>query len=209
MRTGAASLPLRSTAGARSESVGPSGHCSLPPPRPRADGGSSPRLPHGSRSPGWNIRCRPVRTSRRAAGGSSRFPPTEPARLIANRQIYLRQIDQLDAHPLIGSGEFPTEPVFSPDGRWIAYFSSPPGIDQTHIRKVSVTGGAPVPLATFAGAADGATWRRQLILFGQNNYGCSASGRSPRAVERCARSCRLTARASEPCSPICSTMDSI
>ena len=72
---------------------------------------------------------------------------------IANRQLYVRRLDQLGAQLLITSDEFPIEPVFSPDGRWIAYFSSPPGIDKSDIRKVPVTGGAPVPLATVAGFA--------------------------------------------------------
>ena len=59
--------------------------------------------------------------------------------------------------------------MFSPDGRWIAYFSAPPGLDKSHIRKVPVTGGAPVPLGTFSGYPFGATWRGGQILFGQND----------------------------------------
>ena len=88
---------------------------------------------------------------------------------IANRQLYVRRLDQFESQLLIGRDEFPTEPVFSPDGRWIAYFSAPPGLDKSHIRKVPVTGGAPVPLGTFSGYPFGATWRGGQILFGQND----------------------------------------
>ena len=39
----------------------------------------------------------------------------------ANRRLYLRDLNQLEAHPISGSEDMaaPFEPVFSPDGRWI------------------------------------------------------------------------------------------
>ena len=36
---------------------------------------------------------------------------------VANQQLYLRALDQLDAQPIAGTNEDPLEPVFSPDGQ--------------------------------------------------------------------------------------------
>ena len=107
---------------------------------------------------------------------------------IANRQLFVRQLDRFDAQPLVGGDEFPIEPVFSPDGKWIAYFSSPPGISRNEIRKVAVTGGAPITLGSTTGAPFGATWRGDLIAFGQNSAGVFAiqgiadTGGTPRTL---------------------------
>jgi hypothetical protein len=42
---------------------------------------------------------------------------------VANQQLYLRAMDQLEAQPVRGTNEDPMEPVFSPDGQWLAYFT--------------------------------------------------------------------------------------
>jgi serine/threonine-protein kinase len=107
---------------------------------------------------------------------------------IANRQLYVRPLDRFDALPLTGADEFPVEPVFSPDGKWILYFSSPPGIARVEIRKVAVTGSAPITLGNMDGAPYGASWRGNLIVFGQNAggvFGIQAipdTGGTPRAL---------------------------
>lgn len=65
-------------------------------------------------------------------------------------RLYVRPSDHLDAFPLAGTDEA-AAPFFSPDGRWIGFFAD------GHLKKVSVSGGAPVTLAE---AADplGAAW---------------------------------------------------
>lgn len=65
---------------------------------------------------------------------------------VANRQIYLRTIGSLDARPITGTSHDvgsanaanPISPVFSPDGRSIAYWQQG---DRT-IKRVEVMGGA-------------------------------------------------------------------
>jgi len=65
-------------------------------------------------------------------------------------QLFVRRLDQLEARPLAGT-ERAYGPFFSPDGRWIGFFAG------TQLKKVAVTGGAPVALAT-APSARGGSW---------------------------------------------------
>jgi serine/threonine-protein kinase len=67
-------------------------------------------------------------------------------------QIYLRAMDQTVAVPLAGT-ENSTSPFFSPDGRWIGFFS------ERKLKKISVEGGAPFTVCDI-GSADirGAAW---------------------------------------------------
>jgi serine/threonine protein kinase len=54
-------------------------------------------------------------------------------------QLFLRRLDQLDARPLAGT-ERAVSAFFSPDSRWIGFFT------QDKLKKVSVLGGSPVTL---------------------------------------------------------------
>ncbi len=96
---------------------------------------------------------------------------------VANRQLYVRAMDELEAHPVRGTDEDPMEPVFSPDGRWLAYFApvGGPGSGASSsawiLKKVAVAGGAPVTLSQLPGAPHGATWRNGTIAFGVNTGG--------------------------------------
>ena len=73
-------------------------------------------------------------------------------------QLYLRALDQLEA-TAIPSTAFAVEPVFSPDGQWVAFWAD------GQIKKVQVTGGAPVTLCETA-APYGVTWTSDdTILF--------------------------------------------
>ena len=64
--------------------------------------------------------------------------------------IYLRALDALDARTLAGT-DGGHSPVFSPDGRWIAFFAD------GALKKIAVAGGAPSVLAT-APDPGGAAW---------------------------------------------------
>jgi eukaryotic-like serine/threonine-protein kinase len=98
---------------------------------------------------------------------------------VANQQLYLRVMDQLDAQPIRGTNEDPMEPVFSPDGQWLVYFVPAAGNAASVagqgsvlfgwvIKKIAVAGGAPVTLGQVSAAPYGASWRGSTILFGMN-----------------------------------------
>ena len=64
--------------------------------------------------------------------------------------LYARRSDQLEGHPIPGT-EAATQPLFSPDGRWVAFEVA--GKE----RKVRLDGSAPVTIAD-GGASNGADW---------------------------------------------------
>ncbi len=72
-------------------------------------------------------------------------------------RIMLRPLDQVEGKPLAGS-ETGGMPFFSPDGRWIGYFSGfTGGTMGNRLMKVAVAGGAPVLICDCIGAV-GLTW---------------------------------------------------
>jgi Tol biopolymer transport system component len=83
----------------------------------------------------------------------------------ANAQLYLRSMSEFDARPVPGLEQSPvvTEPVFSPDGRWLAFYSFP---DQT-LKRVPVSGGAAETIC-FVENLHGLSWGPDGIVFGQN-----------------------------------------
>ena len=87
---------------------------------------------------------------------------------IANNQLHVRELSRLSAAPLPGTNEAPADPVFSPDGEWIAYFV--PSGNHFRLKKIAVAGGPPVELAS-TGWPFGAHWRHGRIVFGQNHDG--------------------------------------
>jgi eukaryotic-like serine/threonine-protein kinase len=111
----------------------------------------------------------------------------------ANRQLYLRALNEIDAQPIRGTADVSVaqEPVFSPDGQWIAYFAadatSAGGRPLVSLKRVAVTGGAPVTLSQLEGAAFGVSWRNGMILVGRGPGGIDAipeGGGAPRNVVR-------------------------
>jgi serine/threonine-protein kinase len=77
--------------------------------------------------------------------------------------LYLRSLDTEQARLLSGTNANVRNPVFSPDGEWITYFSN---LDQA-LKKIAVTGGAPVTL-TEATLPFGVSWEDDgFVLFGQ------------------------------------------
>ena len=65
-------------------------------------------------------------------------------------RLWVRRLDQLAARAIPGT-ERASQPLFSPDGKWVAFLAD------GKLRKVSLDGGAPVTLAD-AGANNGADW---------------------------------------------------
>jgi eukaryotic-like serine/threonine-protein kinase len=86
----------------------------------------------------------------------------------ANQRLYLRGMSDLEARPIPGvDGSYAVlNPVFSPDGRWIAFSS----IADQSIKKIPVAGGSPVTLG--AGAVPyGMSWGPEGILVGDVGRG--------------------------------------
>ncbi len=49
-------------------------------------------------------------------------------------------MDELNAKLIPGTEENTSQPVFSPDGKWIGYFA----INDKKLKKIAISGGAPV-----------------------------------------------------------------
>ena len=89
----------------------------------------------------------------------------------ANQRLYLRPLDQLDPTPIRGTevdlapGGASRNLFFSPDGRWIGFWQD--GL----LKKVAITGGAPLPLCP-AENPWGVSWTSDnWILYGQSEEG--------------------------------------
>ena len=98
---------------------------------------------------------------------------------VANRQLYLRSLTDLEAKPIVGSeiSQGILNPVFSPDGRSLAFFS----LADATVKRIAVSGGAAVTICQ-AEAPFGMTWDADHILIGQGAKGIlrvAASGGKP------------------------------
>ena len=95
----------------------------------------------------------------------------------ANQRLYLRPMDQLEPTPIRGTevplaqGRAARSPFFSPDGRWIGFWQD------GQLKKVSITGGAPLELCA-AENPWGVSWTSDnTILYGQSEQtGTGAAG---------------------------------
>jgi serine/threonine-protein kinase len=145
---------------------------------------------------GWMLKPEPPRTVRRFAivlPEGSQLPPfgnvlavsPDATHLVYNagatsavgNLLYLRAMDQLAATPIQGVAAGATGmPFFSPDGQWIGFWQN------GQLKKVAVTGGAPLDLCDVP-ALFGASWTSDgTILFGRGPDGIwqvSAGGGQP------------------------------
>jgi serine/threonine-protein kinase len=101
-----------------------------------------------------------LRTDR---GASAILSPNGATLAFAARQagktvLFVRKLDQLQAAALAGT-EDATYPFFSPDGQWIAFFAG------GKLKKVSVTGGAPLNLCDAPSGRGGAWADDDTIVF--------------------------------------------
>ena len=107
---------------------------------------------------------------------------------VANAQLYVRAIGDLEARLLIRtgatSGGGPKEPAFSPDGRSIAYAEFANG--KTAIKRIEITGGAPVTLSSDVYSNSFLEWRGDSIFFSSPAGGgimrVAASGGQPEPI---------------------------
>jgi serine/threonine-protein kinase len=84
---------------------------------------------------------------------------------IANNQVFLRSLGEMEARPIAGrpgttQSLSPSDPFFSPDGQWVGFYSR----DDSTLKKIAVTGGAPLTICT-TDAVSGVSWDGDEILF--------------------------------------------
>jgi serine/threonine-protein kinase len=87
---------------------------------------------------------------------------------VANERLYLRPMASREAKAIPGSGDphGVTNPVFSPDGRSIAFFE----VGEQALKRIDTTGGAAVTICP-ARNPWGMSWDSSGIIFGQGDQG--------------------------------------
>jgi Tol biopolymer transport system component len=85
---------------------------------------------------------------------------------VANQRLYLRPMSGLEARPIPGSEGNVSSPVFSPDGRTVAFYS----VGEGALKRVDIAGGAPVTIAKMD-RPFGLSWSGPDIVFGQVEQG--------------------------------------
>ncbi len=98
--------------------------------------------------------------------------------------LYIRSVDELTAKLIAGTEGSTQQPFFSPDGKWIGYFS----VTDRQLKKIAINGGAPVTLCGSMQLA-GAWWNRDnSIVYGQlpgsGIMRISANGGTPEAITK-------------------------
>jgi Tol biopolymer transport system component len=98
---------------------------------------------------------------------------------VANRQLFLRSLSDLEATPIAGtSGQAVMNPVFSPDGESIAFWMD------GNLKRIAISGGAAVTIAAMDGPY-GMSWPDDTIFVGQGTKGIArvpASSGKPETV---------------------------
>ena len=85
-----------------------------------------------------------------------------PASRGGTTQLYVRALDQLESKPILHT-EGAMHPFFSPDGKWVGFFSR----NERALKKVSVMGGTPQTLCEMK-ISRGSSWGQDgTIVFGQ------------------------------------------
>jgi serine/threonine-protein kinase len=80
--------------------------------------------------------------------------------------IVVRTLDEFGDRPLGNLGELPRSPFFSPDGRWLGYYTGQASGVDARLMKVAPGGGTPLEIGSVATNLRGASWGRDdLIVF--------------------------------------------
>jgi eukaryotic-like serine/threonine-protein kinase len=99
----------------------------------------------------------------------------------ADQQLYMRAMAEMEAPRIPGTGETATMPFFSPDGRWLGFYSPA----ERKLKRIAITGGASVTICD-ASNLYGASWDSEGHIFiGQGRAGIlrvSSSGGKPETV---------------------------
>jgi Tol biopolymer transport system component len=99
----------------------------------------------------------------------------------ANGRLYIRSMSDMESRPIAGTNVDAIAPFFSPDGQWIAFFS----LQDSTLKKVASTGGAPFTLCKTNDSVGGGSWDGNAIAFVQSGKGVvrvSADGGEPEVI---------------------------
>jgi eukaryotic-like serine/threonine-protein kinase len=77
--------------------------------------------------------------------------------------LYLRSLDEFNAKLIVGTETSPANPFFSPDGKWVGYFS----VADSKLKKIAINGGAPVTLCDASSFAGGSWGPDDWILYAE------------------------------------------
>ncbi len=95
--------------------------------------------------------------------------------------LYLRSMDDFNAKLIVGTGPNPANPFFSPDGKWIGYFSSA----DSKLKKIALSGGAPTTLCNATAFAGGSWGADDRIVYTDSNFKrVSANGGTPEVIAK-------------------------
>jgi serine/threonine protein kinase len=101
---------------------------------------------------------------------------------VANEQLYLRAVGEMEAKPIQGTKKSAVAPFFSPDSSWIGLYARTDG----KFEKVSVTGGAAVAICDAENFPWSASWGPDDQIFIAHPTGdiqqVSAAGGEPKSV---------------------------
>ena len=77
--------------------------------------------------------------------------------------LYLRSLDELESRVISGTEGVFENPIFSPGGEWLAYWS----LQDRQLKKIATVGGTPVSLAEVLARPNGISWDvDDTILYG-------------------------------------------
>jgi eukaryotic-like serine/threonine-protein kinase len=93
-------------------------------------------------------------------------------------QLYLRELSKPDAEPIAGT-QGGSNPFFSPDGEWLAFFSA------RDLRKVALSGGPPAVISPMPPVSFGGTWAADgsIIVAPRSNGGLARLAAGAKAFE--------------------------
>jgi serine/threonine protein kinase len=98
-----------------------------------------------------------------------------------NKGLCLQSLNELDTRLILSAAESPRDPVFSPDGQWIGYWSS----SNNQLKKVSIKGGATVVLCDVTRMVQTSWDSDNAIVYSETGKGImriSASGGTPETL---------------------------
>ncbi len=105
-------------------------------------------------------------------GGVSVAPDASFLVYSSGGQLALRRFDRIDATPIAGTSNA-FSPFISPDSRWVGY------VENFTLKKVAVTGGAPITIAKLPGLPKLPTWLNDDTIVVATNNGTTGLLRVP------------------------------